>query len=106
LHNIKYTTAVVLTIICNKEYNSNMNNKFVTTTEAGIILGLDRTQVFRLVKSGKIPAQKAGRNYIIKLEDIGVSDNELSDNDKTKVERSVEQVFRQYGETIKKLGEE
>ena len=80
--------------------------KYITTTEAGEILGLDRTQVFRLIKSGKIPAEKIGGNYLISIDSLGVDTGKLTDKQKKMIEKSVKQVFEQYGEVIKKLGEE
>jgi excisionase family DNA binding protein len=80
--------------------------KYLTTTEAGEILGLDRTQVFRLIKAGKIPAMKAGKNYLITLEDLGVGTDEISIKEKKQVEETVEKVFKEYGDVIRKLGEE
>lgn len=80
--------------------------KYITTTEAGEILGLDRTQVFRLIKSGKIPADKIGGNYLILIDSLGVDTGKLTEKQKEMIEKSVKQVFKQYGEVIKKLGEE
>lgn len=80
--------------------------KYVTTTEAGKILGLDRTQVFRLIKAGKIPAERVGKNYVIKLEDLGVGAEALSKKEERQIEKSVSKVFKEYGDVIKKLGEE
>ena len=80
--------------------------KYLTTTEAGEILGLDRTQVFRLIKAGKIPAMKAGKNYLIALEDLGVGTDEISTKEKKQVEETVDKVFKEYGDVIRKLGEE
>lgn len=87
------------------EYNLIMK-KYITTTEAGEILGLDRTQVFRLIKSGKIPADKIGGNYLILIDSLGVDTGKLTEKQKEMIEKSVKQVFKQYGEVIKKLGEE
>jgi len=82
------------------------NKKYLTTTEAGEVLGLDRTQVFRLIKAGKIPAMKVGKNYLITLEDLGISTNEISTKEKKQVEETVDKVFKEYGDVIRKLGEE
>ncbi|HOX41536.1 MAG TPA: helix-turn-helix domain-containing protein [bacterium] len=82
------------------------HKKFVSTSEAGEILGLSRTQVFRLVQSGKIPAIRVGGNYLIKLSDLGVNlETNISKAEK-EVDKAVKRVFKEYGDVIKKLGEE
>lgn len=87
-------------------YNVNMKNKLITTTEAGQILGLDRTQIFRLVKAGQIPAEKIGKNYYIDLNDLGIGVGTPTKHEEKQIEKSVNKVFSEYGEVIKKLGEE
>jgi len=80
--------------------------KYLTTTESAEVLGLNRTQVFRLVKAGKIPAIRAGKNYLIELGDLGIDTNEISGKEKRQVEETVDKVFKEYGDVIRKLGEE
>mgnify|MGYP001420685727 CR=1 FL=1 len=80
--------------------------EFISTTEAAEILGLSRTQVFRLAQSGKIPAIKIGRNFAIKKTDLGVYSGKLSGKEKKNIEESVDRVLKEYGDVIKKLGEE
>lgn len=82
-----------------------MQQEYISTTEAGEILGLNRTQVFRLVKAGKIPAVKIGRNYAIKLSDLGVYGGEISNKEKKNIESSVDKVIEEYGDVIRKLGD-
>lgn len=81
------------------------HNEYISTTEAAEILGLDRTQVFRLVKAGKIPAERIGRNFAIKKSDLGIYGGELTPEQKKDIEKGVDQVFREYGEALKKLGD-
>lgn len=81
-------------------------DKFVSTTKAAQILGVNRIQVFRLIKSGKIPAIKIGRNFIIKLSDLGIFNEELTPQTERDVDKTVKRVFKEYGNVIKKLGEE
>ncbi|MEI6144640.1 MAG: excisionase family DNA-binding protein [Candidatus Berkelbacteria bacterium] len=82
------------------------HNDYISTIEASSILGLDRTQVFRLIQSGKIPAVKIGRNFAIKKSDMGIYGGEVSTKEKKNIEQSVDRVFAEYGDVIKKLGEE
>jgi excisionase family DNA binding protein len=80
--------------------------KFISIPEAAQILGLDRTHVFRLIKSGVIPAQKIGRNWAIDSRDLGVFTDETTPQDKKLINETVHKVFREYGDVIKKLGAE
>lgn len=70
------------------------------------MMGLSRIQVFRLVKAGKIPAIKIGRNFAIKKTDLGVYGGEVSAKEKQNIASSVDKVIKEYGDVIKKLGEE
>ncbi len=44
--------------------------KKLTTVEAAEILGISRVRVFQLIKSGKLPAEKVGRDLFIKEKDL------------------------------------
>jgi len=46
--------------------------KFISTTEAAKILGISTVAVFKKIKSGALPAQKVGRNYVIDAKDLGL----------------------------------
>ncbi len=84
-----------------------MNQKMYSTTQTAKILHLSRIEVFRKIKSGKIKAEKVGRNYVIAHNDllealgkiVGVSK-------KKKIEEAVKKAVREYGETFKKLSKE
>jgi len=89
-----------------QDYNYSMEEKLLTTTQAAEILGLNRTQVFRLVKQGKIPAQRIGRNYFIKADDLGVGMETPTEKQEKQIQKSVDRIFKEYGDVIKKLGEE
>jgi excisionase family DNA binding protein len=82
------------------------HSDLISTTEAAEILGLTRSHVFRLAQSGKIPAVKIGRNFAIKKSDLGIYGGELSKQEKKNIEESVDRVLKEYGDVIKKLGEE
>lgn len=81
-------------------------NDYISTTEAGKILGLSRTHVLRLAKSGKIPAVRIGRNFAIKKSDLGINTGELSVKEKKEIEVGVDKIFDEYSDVIKKLGDE
>jgi len=81
-------------------------DKYVSTIEAAAMTGLDRVQIFRLIKKGAIPADKVGRNYIIKKSDLGLLSGEPNAKDKKLIEQAVDRVFEEHGAVIRKLGEE
>lgn len=44
--------------------------KLISTTEAAERLGVHITRVQALVKAGRLPAQKVGKNYVINEDDL------------------------------------
>ncbi|OQA04808.1 MAG: Helix-turn-helix domain protein [bacterium ADurb.Bin400] len=80
--------------------------EFISTTRAAEILGLNRTQVFRLIKAGKIPATRIGRNFAIKMSDLGVMAGKPNHKDRQAVAQTVKRVLEEYGDVIRQLGEE
>ena len=80
--------------------------RFISTTEAAKILGISRIAVFKKIKSGQIKAEKIGRNFVIdKIVLIGSLD-EPDKKRKEEIKQTVNDVFKEYGEVIKKLGRE
>lgn len=81
--------------------------KFYSTAEVAELLHLDRTTVFKKIKSGEIKAEKIGRNYIIPAESLGsIFGKTVDDVTKNNINSSVDRVIRDYGETIKKLADD
>ncbi len=81
--------------------------KLISTTELASILGISRISVFRNIKNGTIQAQKLGRNYLISKKEVDrLLGKRLSSTDKIMMKRIVSRVVREYGKTLKKLGEE
>ncbi|MFH1012123.1 MAG: helix-turn-helix domain-containing protein [Candidatus Peregrinibacteria bacterium] len=80
-------------------------NEFLSTAEAAKILGVSRVTLFNRIKSGEIKAMKVGRNYIIAREEIMdlSKKGELSDKKKTEIDKGVDRVWKEYGETLKLL---
>jgi excisionase family DNA binding protein len=76
--------------------------KYLSTLETAQILGLSRMHITRLIKSGKIKAVKVGRSYQIDSDSLGLEDSS-SDNI---IEQGVDRAVKEYGETLKKLGDE
>jgi len=87
------------------------NKLYISVAELAEILGISRVAVFKRIKSGKIPAEKIGRNYIISMKYVNtivedISPRVLTDEQKEEIGKSVDRVIAEYGETLKLLGKE
>lgn len=84
-----------------------MIKEFFSTIEVAKILGVSRVAVFKKIKSGKIKAEKMGRNFVVRKENLpNVLNQFLSNEKKREIENSVKKTLREYGQTIKLLGKE
>lgn len=84
-----------------------MDKKLISTAEAAKILGISRIAIFKKIKSGEIKAQKVGRNYVIEQGELPeILGTVLSERNKTGIEKAVDKAIKDYGETLKLLGEE
>ena len=84
-----------------------MKTNFVSTSEAAKILGVSRIAVFNKIKTGKIPAMKVGRNFVIKKRDVLKATGELlTSGQKRGINKAVERAAKQYGEVFRRLGKE
>jgi len=83
------------------------NTKYLSTSEVAKILGISRVAVFQKIKAGLIPAQKIGRNYAVKTEDISKAlQGILTEDRKREIDESVKKVVEEYGKTLQMLGRE
>ena len=99
----KYKLTEILNFMQNKQY--------FTTAELAEILGISRVAVFNKIKNGQIGAEKIGRNYIVWKKNIdktinAVLTDKLTDKLKGEISMAVAKVIKEYGETLKKLGQE
>lgn len=84
-----------------------MNKKILSTTEVAKILGISRQAVLKKIKSGDIKAKKHGRNFIIDSDDMAeILGKVLTEKNKKEIEKSVDKTIREYGQTLKLLGQE
>ncbi|OGN01503.1 MAG: hypothetical protein A2651_03610 [Candidatus Yanofskybacteria bacterium RIFCSPHIGHO2_01_FULL_42_12] len=82
-------------------------DKYLSTSEAAKILGISRVAVFKKIKNGRIKAKKIGRNFIIAEKAIlGLSGNFLTSQKKSEIDRAIDRTVKEYGETLKLLGQE
>lgn len=83
------------------------HKKYYSTTEAASLLHVSRTTIFKKIKNGEIKAEKVGRNFVIPYESLSFAfDENLSEQTKKEISRSVDKVIEEYGEAIKRLGDE
>lgn len=75
------------------------------------LLKISRVAVFNKIKKGQIPAEKIGRNYAIPyefaekiLQEVDVS--VLTDEGKKEINKAIDKVIKEYGETLRLLGKE
>lgn len=84
-----------------------MRKEFLTTNEAALILRISRQAVFKKIKAGKIKAQKIGHSFLINKKDLaGILGTAITEQQKREIEKSVDKTVREYGETLKLLGQE
>lgn len=84
---------------------------FYSTQELADLLKVSRITIFNKIKSGRISAQKIGRNYLIPVSSVASllesSENEvLTDKSKAEIAEAVEKVVKEYGQALKLLGKE
>jgi len=70
-------------------------------------MGISRVAVFNKIKNKQIKAKMVGKTYIIDAVEIReLLSQELDDNQKKEIEKSVIRFIREYGQTLKLLGKE
>ena len=83
------------------------NKEYLTVKELADILHISRQAVFKKVKNGEIKADLVGKTYIIPKKSLsGIYAGELTQAQKKDIDQGVAKVIKEYGDVIKKLGEE
>lgn len=81
------------------------NKDFFSTAELAKVLGISRVAVFNKIKKGEIRATKIGRSFIIAKKDLeNILAIGISERDKEKINQAVKKTVKEYGETLKMLG--
>lgn len=83
-----------------------IDKTYISTSEAAELMGISRIAVYKKIKKGQIEARKIGRNYVIDKKSLGSLYQDLLPKQKQKIEKAVDKVVEEYGETLKKLGSE
>jgi len=86
-------------------------NTYISIPQLAKILGISRQAVYKKVKEGKIKAIKIGRNFAIPAEYtrkmLGkINGQALNDEEKKKIDTIVDRTIIEYGEVLRKLGDE
>ena len=82
------------------------NKDFISVKEAAEIMSISRVAVFKKIKKGEIEAQKVGRAYVVNKRSLGSIYQDLTATQKNRIESAVSKVVREYGEALRKLGQE
>ncbi|HXK36682.1 MAG TPA: helix-turn-helix domain-containing protein [Candidatus Paceibacterota bacterium] len=81
--------------------------ELLSTAEVAQILGISRQAVFKKIKSGEIKAERAGRSFVVRRDDIlEIAGRILGEEKKRAIEKSVGKTLTDYGEAIRRLGQE
>lgn len=81
--------------------------EFMSIPQLARLLGISRIAVYQKVKKGEIEAVRVGRNYAIPKERVAdILGKTLKETDKKKIDRAVKKTVAEYGEALKRLGDE
>ncbi len=91
--------------------NKGKKTVYISIVELAKMLKISRIAVFKKIKKGEIPAEKIGRNYAISMDDVSdilkkSNSKILTDEKKKEINKAVEKVVKEYGETLRLLGKE
>lgn len=81
--------------------------QYISTAELAKLLHVSRIAIFKKIQSGKIKAFKIGRNYVIPMEEVmSAIGTFISSDKKSEIDKVVKRAVKEYGETLRLLGEE
>ena len=78
-----------------------VNNTQYSAPEFAKLVGVSRIAVFKWIRSGKLPAKKIGRNYVIESSDISRFTNQPDDSSMIS-----DFIFENYNDIISKVATE
>ena len=78
---------------------------FISIQQLANILGISRIAVYKKVKKGQIKAIRIGRSFAIPRKYLdGILGKTLKDGQKREIDAAVKKTVREYGDTLKMLG--
>jgi len=87
--------------------DKNKQKNFYSTAELAEKLGVSRVAIFKKIKTGKIKADKIGRNYIIPKEEFeSILGLFVSADKKREFDADVKKVVKEYKDALDMLGKE
>jgi excisionase family DNA binding protein len=82
-------------------------NKYITTAKLADLLGVSHVAVWKRVKKGQIKAERIGRMYVITDKEVAhILGKQPTAKEKGQIQRAVKKAVKEYGEVLRKLGEE
>lgn len=82
------------------------DKEFFSTAELAKILGVSRIAVYKRIKRGDIKATRVGRSFVVNKKDIKhLFSDEISTGEKKEIDAAVKKTVKEYGETLKMLGD-
>ena len=87
--------------------NKDKSAEYLSTSDVARLLGVSRIAVFKKIQSGKIRAERFGRNYLISRTALAEALGELvSEKRKQDIDVTVKDIVTQYRDALKRLGKE
>ncbi|MBI3330611.1 MAG: helix-turn-helix domain-containing protein [Candidatus Omnitrophica bacterium] len=83
-----------------------MAGQYLSIPEAAKLLKTSRVTVWKRVKTGAIPAIRVGKIYLIDHKDVFPANRPLTEEEKRQIEQAVTKTIEQYGEVLRRLGNE
>lgn len=87
--------------------SNNEAKAYFSTTEVAKIMRISSVAVLKKIQTGRLRAQKVGRNYIISKEDLEAAlGSSVSPEQKKEIESIVKKAVNEYRSAFRRLGEE
>lgn len=82
-------------------------DNYYSITETARILGVSRVTIWKRIQAGKLKAERIGHIFAIPKSEFGhIKATELTEAQKKVIEEGVKKTVKEYGETLKRLGNE
>lgn len=83
------------------------SKSYLSVSEAGPMLGISKTAVYKLIRNGEIGAIRIGKIYAISRASLAAMIGENPNSaEKKRIRYAVKKVVKEYGELLRKLGNE